>query len=160
MWILTVISTFVSLNTSHLGQKRSYFLEPQELQCSPPSPPLLYSFYIKKKKARKGSSTLSFNLFHLLAHKNWLLKFCSTTKNMFFADLTKNRYNFDSSFTWTAIVVLAVVIFIFDSLREKRSVPLTKQAGVACLKNSCSTLVKNCWPSIQIFPEFMLSSTY
>ena len=26
----------------------------------------------------------------------------------------------------TAIVVLAVVIFLFDSLREKRSVPLTK----------------------------------
>ena len=35
----------------------------------------------------------------------------------------KNRYNFDS---FMAIVVLAIVIFLFDNLREKGSVSLTK----------------------------------
>ena len=40
---------------------------------------------------------------------------------------------------WTAIVVLAVVIFSFDDLREKRSVPPTKQAP-------CGTLAENCRP--------------
>ena len=30
-----------------------------------------------------------------------------------------------------AIVVLAVVIFLFDNPREKRSVPLTEQSGTA-----------------------------
>ena len=35
-----------------------------------------------------------------------------------------------------AIVVLAVVIFLFDNLREKGSVPLTKQSGTAGFKNS------------------------
>ena len=27
-----------------------------------------------------------------------------------------------------------VIFFLFDNLREKRSVPLTKQSGTACLK--------------------------
>ena len=36
-----------------------------------------------------------------------------------------------------AIVVLAVLIILFDSLREKRSMPLTKKSGVACSKNCC-----------------------
>ena len=39
-----------------------------------------------------------------------------------------------------AIVVLAVVIFQFDDIREKRSVPLT-----VCVKNSCGALVENRW---------------
>ena len=34
-------------------------------------------------------------------------------------------------------IVLALVIFLFDSLREKRSVPLTKESGIACFKNCC-----------------------
>ena len=41
-----------------------------------------------------------------------------------------------------AIAVLAVVIFfLFDNLREKRSVSLTKHSGIACFKTPCSTLV-------------------
>ena len=39
-----------------------------------------------------------------------------------------------------AIGVLAVIIFLFDILREERSVPLTKYSGV---KNSCSTGVES-----------------
>ena len=42
-----------------------------------------------------------------------------------------------------AIVVLAVVIFPFDNLGEKRSVPLTKQSGTASFNNSCGTSVAN-----------------
>ena len=38
-------------------------------------------------------------------------------------------------------VVLAVVISLFDILRGKRSVPLTKQSGTAHFKNSCGTAV-------------------
>ena len=40
---------------------------------------------------------------------------------------------------WTAIVVLAVVIFLFDTLREKRSTPPTKQSGTACFIKSRGT---------------------
>ena len=46
----------------------------------------------------------------------------------------------------TAIVVLSVVNFSFDNLREKRSVPVTKWSIIACFKNSCSTPFQNCWP--------------
>ena len=42
-----------------------------------------------------------------------------------------------------AIVVLAVVPFLLDSVREKRPVPLTKQSGIACFKNSRSASVGN-----------------
>ena len=42
---------------------------------------------------------------------------------------------------WKTIVVLAVVISLFDSLREKRSVPLGSQ--VSHFKNSCGTSVRN-----------------
>ena len=35
-----------------------------------------------------------------------------------------------------AIFVFAVVTFLFDNLREKRSVPLTKYLGIACFKNT------------------------
>ena len=40
-----------------------------------------------------------------------------------------------------AIVMLAVIIFLFDIEKKKRSVPLTKYAGVAVFKNSCDTSV-------------------
>ena len=39
------------------------------------------------------------------------------------------------------MVVLAAVIFSFDSLREKRSVPLTEQSGIVCFKTSGGTPV-------------------
>lgn len=48
-----------------------------------------------------------------------------------------------------AILVSVVVIFLFDKIREKKSMLLTEQSGVAFLKSSCdtpvchSTLVKN-----------------
>ena len=42
-----------------------------------------------------------------------------------------------------ATVVLAVVIFLLDNLEEKRSLPLTKQSGVAYFKSSCSIAVEN-----------------
>ena len=37
-----------------------------------------------------------FNLFHLVTHINELLKFCGAPENIFFANRTKNRYNFSS----------------------------------------------------------------
>ena len=39
------------------------------------------------------------------------------------------------------VIVVAVVIFLFDNLREKRSVPLT----ITCFKNSCGIPVENHW---------------
>ena len=42
-----------------------------------------------------------------------------------------------------AIVVLAAVIFLFDNLRTDRSVPLSKESGITCPKNSCVILVEN-----------------
>ena len=44
--------------------------------------------------------------------------------------------------SWMAIVVLAVVIFLFDNIREKRSVTLTKWSDIACFKNSCGIPLK------------------
>ena len=50
-----------------------------------------------------------------------------------------------------------VVIFLFDNLREKRSVPLSKQSGIICFKNSCSTpvchgtlLENHCWRKLHL----------
>ena len=55
-----------------------------------------------------------------------------------------------------AIVVLAVVIFWFDNLREKRSVPLTKQSGIACFQilvaHGLKTAALRC-------PDCLLSNT-
>ena len=65
-----------------------------------------------------------------------------TKIDIFFADLTKKIGIIFIHSQQTAIVLTAVV-FLFDSLREKRSVPLTKQSGIACFKNSCSTPVEN-----------------
>ena len=45
-----------------------------------------------------------------------------------------------------AIVVLDVVILLFDNLREKKSVPLTKLSGITCFKDSCGTPVENRCP--------------
>ena len=47
-----------------------------------------------------------------------------------------------------AVVVVAIVIFLVENLREKRSVALTKWSGVACFKNSCSTPVENCCSAV------------
>ena len=43
-----------------------------------------------------------------------------------------------------AVVVLAVVIFLFENLREKRSVALTKSSGIACFNDSRSAPVGRC----------------
>ena len=64
-----------------------------------------------------------FNLLHLMAHINELLKSCGTPQNIFFADLTKQIGIILIHSHRTAIVVLAVVIFVFDDLREKRHCP-------------------------------------
>lgn len=64
------------------------------------------------------------NLSHLMAHK--LLKFCGTPKIMAYAPLTKKKGRILIHSHPKAIVVLAVVTFSLDSLREKRWVPLTK----------------------------------
>ena len=64
-------------------------------------------------------------------------------KYIIFLPVWQKRYDFDSFTPDSFCCVLAVVIifFIWQS-RERRSVPLSKQSGIACLKNSCSTLVK------------------
>ena len=55
----------------------------------------------------------------------------------------------------TAIIVCATVIFLFDNLREKRLVPLTKQSGIACFKNSLVSEESN---STQNFKALLKSS--
>ena len=62
-------------------------------------------------------------------------------KNMFLAHLSKIGIILIHSH-WMPIGVLAVVIFYFDNLREKMSVPLTKKSGITCFKDSHSTPVK------------------
>ena len=71
-----------------------------------------------------------FTLVHLRAHK-LITKFCGTPKKyiLFLPNLThthKNMYNFDS-FVQDTYFTSAVVIFLFDGLREKQFMPLMKQ---------------------------------
>ena len=91
-------------------------------------------------KSRKAAI---FNLFHVIAHMNSLLKFCSTPKIYIFLLIwPKLGINLIHS-QWTAIVL--AVIFLFDNLREKRFMSLIKLSGTACFKNSCPTWVENHW---------------
>ena len=84
-----------------------------------------------------------FPTFFISWHK--LLKFCGTPKNTFFSDLTK-KISIILIHSHQSVIMLAVVIFfLFDNLREKRSVALTKYSGIAWLKNSSCTLVENHW---------------
>ena len=63
-----------------------------------------------------------FKLFHLMAHISYLLKFCKTPKNICFADPTKKMGIILIHSHETAIVVLAVVIFLFDNLGKRGQV--------------------------------------
>ena len=76
------------------------------------------------------SRAVIFNLFHLMAH-TYITKIPWHTKNTLFANLTKNIGIILIHSQQMGIVVLAVVI-LFDKLRKKRSVPLTKQSGIPC----------------------------
>ena len=62
---------------------------------------------------------------------------------IFFAYLTKVGIILIHSH-WVAIVVLAVIIFIFDDLRQKKSMFLAKESGITCFKNFYGILVENC----------------
>ena len=66
-----------------------------------------------------------FNSFHLMAHK-LIIKILQPTNNVFFADLTKNRYNFDSFTPDGCCCVGCCYFFLFDKLRENSSVPRTE----------------------------------
>ena len=57
---------------------------------------------------------------------NLITKILQYIKNILFVDLTKKIGVILIHSHWTAIVVLDVVILVFDNLREKRSMPLTK----------------------------------
>ena len=85
------------------------------------------------------SRTAIFNLFHLMAHI--ITKILQHTKNVFFTNLTK-KIGIILTHSHQMAIVLAAVIFLFDSLRKKRSVSLTRKSGIACFKTSCSTLVE------------------
>ena len=61
-----------------------------------------------------------------------------------FANLTKQLGIILVHSHWMAIV-LAVVMFLFDNLREKRSVLLSEQSGIANFKNYCGTPLENCY---------------
>ena len=43
------------------------------------------------------------------------------------------------------MAIVVSVIFLWDSLRGKRSVLLTKYSGSACFENSCGTPVRQTW---------------
>ena len=102
--------------------------------------------YVSMKETSPLGQWCSFSLFHLMAHINQLLKFCGAP-NLYFLPIWSNeRVTILIHSYWTATVVLAAVIFLFDSLREKRSVPLTKQSGSACFKSFCDSLVENRCP--------------
>ena len=67
-----------------------------------------------------------------------LLKFWSTPKKIIFAYLTKKIGIILIHSYQMASVVLAVVIFLCDNLREKRSVPLTSQVFKILVVHQCA----------------------
>ena len=77
---------------------------------------------------------------HLMAHVNSFLNFCGTPENVVFANQTKKkkRYNVDS-----LTPAGCCHVSLFDNLREKRSVSLTKWSGVACFRKSYGTPFEN-----------------
>ena len=56
----------------------------------------------------------------------------------------KNRYNFDS-FTPNGYCCVGCCHFLFDNLREKSAVPLTKWSRVSPFRSSCGTPVEHRW---------------
>ena len=89
--------------------------------------------------------TVICNIFHHYGTHKLITIILQHTKNVLFTDLTKIRYNFDSFISDSYFVLAAVIFFLFDNLREKRSVPLTIQSGIGCFKNSCGTPFENPW---------------
>ena len=73
-------------------------------------------------------STFSSHGTHKLISKIW-----GHTKNIFFADMAKNRCNFDT-FMPDSYCYIGCFNFLFDNLREKRSVLLTKYQILHVLK--------------------------
>lgn len=71
-----------------------------------------------------------------------ITKVLGHTQNIVFcqSDQEKSSCNCDS-FTPAALVLLVIVTFQFDGLREERSVPLAKQSGSAHLKHCGGTLL-------------------
>ena len=86
-----------------------------------------------------------FNLLHLMARVNELLKFHNTLKNTVFTNVTKNRCNFDLFTSNGYRCVVCFHFFSLDSLRERRSVPPTAQSGIARFKTPCGTLAETHW---------------
>ena len=64
-----------------------------------------------------------------------------TQKYIFCPSDKKNRYNLDS-FTPNHYFCVGCCHFFIWHLREKKSVPLTKQSRITCFNNSCGTLVE------------------
>lgn len=71
---------------------------------------------------KQWCSTFSFHG----THKQMTKILWHTQKYVFFANLKGKKGVVLNHSHWTAIVVLAVVRFLFDNFREKRSVALTK----------------------------------
>ena len=111
----------------------------------------LISRYFEQQHAvqpyRQGAIgyTTNFQPFSSQGTHKLITKIPQHTKNIIFTDLTKIRYNFDSFISDSYFVLAAVIFFLFDNLREKRSVPLTIQSGIGCFKNSCGTPFENPW---------------
>ena len=92
----------------------------------------------KAKKQKQPKCPLPnaaiFNLFLTLWHTNQLLEYVTHQQYTFYhSDQRIGKILIHSH--WTAIVVLAVVIFLFHNPREKKSVSLRKQSVIACFKN-------------------------
>ena len=66
-----------------------------------------------------------FNLFYLIAHQ-LISKILQHTQNIFFAYVANKIEIIWIHSCQMATVVVAIVIFLLDSPKEKRSVPLTE----------------------------------
>ena len=122
--------------------------------------PRLLKFILRVLVSLQGlpnaANPAMFNLFHLMARINQFPKFCITPKNIYFFHLTQKIGTILIHSHRTAIVVLAILFFVFDNVREQRSVPLAKLADIAYINNSrghqfasCGKPVENLCASLQ-----------
>ena len=95
----------------------------------------------------QNSRSVIFNLFHLRAQL--ITKILQHAKKYIFCRSDQKISIILIHWHQVSIVVLAVFIFLSDSLRERRSVPQTKLSGITCFKNSCRTPVCLPWPTIE-----------
>ena len=115
-----------------------------------------YVYYITSVCVSSFPVPAIFNLFHLMAHINYW-NFAAHQKLYYiFADLTKKIGIILIHSHRMLFLCWPLSFFLFNNLRGKRSVPLTRYSGIACFKK---ILWQSSWKSLSYTIIFITSQT-